>query len=311
MVQGAPAEPAVRDPKRDNALYHDAAAATYDGKWSLSFQELGRGYVRLRAERMLHRRQFPRALEVGCGTGFWILNLWQSGFVEELHGTDISEGMLEVCSGNARKLGCDIDLRRADAEDLPYPDGSFDLVTGHAFLHHLPQPAMALAEMYRVLRPGGTLFLAGEPTAAGDRLAGVSKQAVVGAFRLLDRVPALREVRRAPDAPPATEEERVLRDLEFAVDLHTFEPSQVAGWAREVGFERIRIETEELTASLFGWAVRTVEGEARPGLLGKRWARFAMYGWVWLYRLDQDVLYRVVPKRLFYNLLLVAQKPAG
>ena len=303
--------PPHRDPKRDNALYHDAAAATYDGKWSLSFEELGRGYVRARAERMLHRRRYDRALEVGAGTGFWILNLWQNGYVEEAHATDISEGMVAVCRENAERLGCDIDLRLADGEELPYPDETFDLVTGHAFLHHLPQPREGLAEMLRVLRPGGALFLAGEPTRAGDRLAGLSKRAVVRAFRALERLPALRDIRRPPSPEPATEEERVLRDLEFAVDLHTFEPRDMVAWARETGFRAVRVETEELAASLFGWAVRTIEGEARPGLLGRRWAIAAMYGWVWLYRFDQAALYRLLPKRLFYNLLLYAEKPGG
>jgi ubiquinone/menaquinone biosynthesis C-methylase UbiE len=299
----------ARDPKRDNALYHDAAASTYDDKWSLSFKELGRGYVRVRAERMLPGIRFTRALEVGAGTGFWILNLWQNGIVDEVHATDISEGMLAVCRRNAKDLGCEVDARLADAEELPYPDGTFDLVTGHAFLHHLPEPRRALSEMHRVLRPGGILFLAGEPTRAGDRLAALSKRAVVAAFRALERFPSLRDLRRPRAPEPATEADRVLRDLEFAVDLHTFEPDELFAWTREAGFERVRVETEELLASLFGWAVRTIEGEIRPGLLGRRWAVVAMYGWVWLYRFDQAALYRVVPKRLFYNLLLSAQKP--
>lgn len=301
----------ARDPKRDNAIYHDAAAATYDDKWSLSFQDLGRGYVQVRAERMLPERRYERALEVGAGTGFWILNLWQNGYVGEVHATDISEGMLEVCRRNAEGLGCGLDARLADAEELPYPDETFDLVTGHAFLHHLPEPRRALAEMHRVLRPGGTLFLAGEPTRAGDRLAGLSKRAVVAAFRVLDRTPRFRSLRRPPAPEPVTDEERVLRDLEFAVDLHTFEPAELEAWTREAGFGPVRTETEELLASLFGWAVRTIEGEIRPGVLGRRWAVVAMFGWVWLYRFDQAALYRILPKRLFYNLLLHARKPGG
>jgi ubiquinone/menaquinone biosynthesis C-methylase UbiE len=312
VAPGAPQgveEAAPRDPKRDNALYHDAAAATYDGKWSLTFQDFGRGYVRARAERMLPLRRYGRALEIGAGTGFWILNLWQTGYVEEVHATDISEGMLAVCKGNASELGCDIDLRSADAEELPYPDETFDLVTGHAFLHHVPDPREALAEMFRVLRPGGALFLAGEPTRVGDRLAGLSKRAVVRAFRALEGVPGFRGVRRSPSTAPATEEERVLRELEFAVDLHTFEPRDLAAWARQVGYQGVRVETEELLASVFGWAVRTIEGEARPGLLGRGWAIAAMYGWVWLYRFDQAALYPILPKRLFYNILLYAEKP--
>ena len=313
MAQRAVQEPAepvpARDPKRDNAIYHDAAAGSYDGKWALTFEGPGFEYVRARAEWMLPASSYPRVLEVGCGTGYWGLNLWQAGYVDEAHATDISQGMLAVCRARAEHLGCDIELRRSDAERLPYPDRSFDLVTGHAFLHHLPEPRAALAEMFRALRPGGAVFLAGEPTVLGDRLAGLSKRALVAAGRLAAAVPPLRRYLRQPPGPPATERERNLRDLEFAVDLHTFEPAEVERWTRDAGFDRVRVETEELVASLVGWAVRTFEAEVRPGLLGRRWGRFAYGTWRALYELDQRVLCSVLPKRLFYNLLLYAEKP--
>ncbi|MGH2723867.1 MAG: class I SAM-dependent methyltransferase [Actinomycetota bacterium] len=298
----------VLDPRRANEIYHDAAAASYDGKWAIAFDEPSRAYVADRAARMLPRPGYGRVLEVGCGTGFWLLNLVQSGFVREAHATDISAGMLKVCGENARRLGCRVELRASDAERLPYEDGTFDLVTGHAFLHHVPDPRAVLGEMFRVLRPGGTLLIAGEPTRAGDRLAGGAKAAVVRASRLAGRVPALRGYLRPPSAPPVTEEERILRDLEFAVDLHTFEPEEVTGWARDLGAAAVRVETEELTSSVVGWAIRTLEAEVRPGLLGPRWARFAFRTWVALYRLDR-ALYRAVPGRLFYNLLLYAERP--
>jgi hypothetical protein len=123
------------------------------------------------------------------------------------------------------------------------------------------------------------------------------------------RVPGLRDLRRPPGPAPGTEEERVLHDLQWDVDLHTFEPGSVAAWLGEAGFERVRTETEELTATVFGWAVRTLESEVRPELLGRRWAWLAFLGWRGLYRFDQAVLYRVLPKRIFYNLLAAARKP--
>ena len=298
---------AALDPKTANVLYHDAAAQTYDAKWAISFDPPAQAYVRERAERMLTAERYGRVLEPGAGTGFFLLNLWQTGFVGEAHATDISEGMLEVCRLNAERLGCEIETRAGDAEQLPYPDGTFDLVAGHAFLHHLPDPAAAIAEMYRVLRPGGTLFIAGEPTRWGDRLAGVAKWAARTSFRLADRLPGVR-IRREDAPAPASDADRVVQDLQFDVDLHTFDPRQVGGWLRDAGFDRVRIETEELVASLFGWTVRTIESEARPGLLGSRWARFAYRGWRTLYRLD-DELRSVIPARFFYNLLLVAGKP--
>jgi ubiquinone/menaquinone biosynthesis C-methylase UbiE len=299
------------DPKRANVLYHDAAASRYDEKWSISFDEPAVSYVRERAAWLLSRDRYERVLEVGAGTGFLILNLWQAGFVGEAHATDISEGMLGVCVRTAERLGCELDVRAGDAEALPYSDGSFDLVVGHAVLHHLPDPAAALAEIHRVLVPGGGLLIAGEPTRFGHRISGLSKAAVRTTFRAAAHVPALRRVARDGHAPPPSdEEERVLRELEWEVDLHTFRPSELASMARDAGFDRVRIETEELVSSLFGWGVRTAESEARPGLLGRRWAAFAFLAYRALYRLDRG-LYRVLPKQLFYNVLLYAEKPAA
>jgi SAM-dependent methyltransferase len=299
---------ATFDPKAANVLYHDAAASTYDAKWAISFHPPAQAYVRERAERMLSAQRYRRVLEVGAGTGFFILNLWQTGFVGEAHATDISERMLEVCRANAELLGCAVETRVGDAEQLPYEDETFDLVAGHAFLHHVPDPQAALAEIRRVLRPGGELFIAGEPTLWGDRLAGVVKAAARTSFRLAGSVPGIRIRREQPPAP--SDEHRAMHDLEFDVDLHTFEPRAVAEWARRAGFQEVKTETEELVASLFGWAVRTIEAEARPGIFGRRWARFAYRSWRALYRVD-DALRHVLPAGLFYNLLLAGQKPRG
>jgi SAM-dependent methyltransferase len=295
------------NPKTANELYHDAAAASYDAKWAIGFDPPSQLYVRQRAERMLPHARYDRVLEVGTGTGFFLLNMWQTGFVGQAHATDISRGMLEVCKANAEMLGCAIETRPADAEVLPYEDDTFDLVVGHAFLHHIPDPKLALAEMRRVLRPGGAVFIAGEPTLWGDRLAGVVKRVTRASFRAAGSLPGV-AIRREAPPPPSSEEERVLHEHEFDVDLHTFQPANVEAWAREAGLDAVRIETEELIASFFGWAVRTLEAEARPDLLGKRWARFAFRTWRSLYRID-DLLRGVVPSGLFYNLLLYAEKP--
>jgi ubiquinone/menaquinone biosynthesis C-methylase UbiE len=296
----------VIDAKEANLRYHDAAARDYDAKWSISFDERCIDYVRERAERMLPRRRYGRVLEVGVGTGFFLLNLWQAGFVEEAHATDLSQGMLAACEGNAGRLGCELRTAAGDAEALPFADATFDLVVGHAFLHHLPDYAAAIAEMRRVLRPGGALLIAGEPTALGDRIAGVAKRVTSMGLRVAERVrPGL----TAPAAEPSNDDERVLRDLEWHVDLHTFEPAALARVAGDAGFARVRVETEELAASVFGWTVRTIEARARPGLLDARWAWFAYRNWRRLYRIDQRMLYRVVPKRAFYNLLLYAERP--
>lgn len=296
------------DPKTANVLYHDAAARSYDEKWSISFDERSMSYVRDRAERMLPKPRYERVLEIGCGTGFFILNLWQVGYVGEAHVTDISTAMLQACVENARRLGCEVLPRPADAEGLPYGDGSFDLVLGHAFLHHIPEPPAALEEIHRVLAPGGAVFIAGEPTRAGDRIAEASRSAVRAAIRGADRV-ALGQLRNGDHRHASDpQDDRILRELEFAVDLHTFEPADVERWTSDAGFVRIRTETEELLSSVFGWGARTLQAEARPGLLGRRWPAFTYRAYLRLYGIDR-LLYRFVPKRLFYNLLLYGEKP--
>jgi SAM-dependent methyltransferase len=256
---------------------------------------------------MIPERRYERVLEVGAGTGYLLLNMERAGFVGEAHATDISTGMLDVLRRNAAAVGCAVRTRPGDAEALPYGDAEFDLVAAHAVLHHLPDPAAALADWHRVLRPGGWVLILGEPTEWGHRLAGVAKSAARTAWRGAARLPGLEGIRRPPHEP-ATEGDRTLRDLEFAVDLHTFDPGRVAGWARKAGFAPVRVETEELLASLSGWAVRTIEAEARPGLLGPWWAHGATLSWRVLSRVDR-ALGRVVPKRLFYNLLLSGRKP--
>src|SRR5687768_11462935 len=113
-MSGPPVPGSRIDPKTANILYHDAAAASYDGKWAISFDERSVRYVRDRAERMLPKRSYGRVLEIGSGTGFFLLNLWKAGYVEEAHATDISAGMLAVCAESARRVGCDLRTQTAD-----------------------------------------------------------------------------------------------------------------------------------------------------------------------------------------------------
>jgi ubiquinone/menaquinone biosynthesis C-methylase UbiE len=305
-VESPQVEARPMDPKTANVLYHDAAARTYDAKWAISFDDRCISYVWERAERMLPRARYERVLELGCGTGFFLLNLWQAGFAGEVHACDISPGMVATFLETARTLGCDARARVADAESLPYPDESFDLVVGHAFLHHIPDPWRVLREARRVLRPGGSVFVAGEPTVLGDRMARSVGRFTSRSWRAAAR--AVPRLRKPHTGEPSSEADRVLRDLEWRVDLHTFDPLGLADMARTAGFREVRVETEELVSSLVGWAVRTIEAEAPPGLLGDRWGRFAYRTYRRLYALDRDVLYRFVPKRLFYNALLYGER---
>nr|MDQ6915873.1 class I SAM-dependent methyltransferase [Actinomycetota bacterium] len=172
--------PATAAEIRDfNTRYHDAAAAGYDAKWGIDFGPVGQRQVVAKLSKALGGRRpghFARALEVGAGTGYFSLNLLQTGVVAAATCMDISPGMLDVLAANARELALEVDTVAGEAERLPAPDDSFDLVFGHAVLHHIPDLERAFAEFRRVLRPGGRIAFAGEPSRYGDRLAALPKR---------------------------------------------------------------------------------------------------------------------------------------
>ncbi len=300
---------AFEDPKRANVLYHDWEASTYDDKWSISFDGRCIDYARDRFEHVAGTEGWPygRALELGCGTGFFLLNLKQAGVLGEGHVTDISPGMVEAARRNAELLGFSVQGRVADAEGLPYDDETFDLVVGHAVLHHIPDVELALREVMRVLKPGGRFVFAGEPTRRGDWVARRLSQATWwAASRALQRGP-LRERYGRPEAE--LEESSAAAALEGVVDLHTFDPDELARTCLRAGAVDVGTVTEELTAAWFGWPVRTLEAAVRPGSLGWNWAMFAYKGWLRLSALDEKVLGRVVPAQYFYNVCVTGLKP--
>jgi ubiquinone/menaquinone biosynthesis C-methylase UbiE len=300
-------EAARDDPKRANILYHDWEASTYDEKWSISYDERCITYARDRFTMIAGDAGWPygRALEIGSGTGFFLLNLMQAGVATRGSVTDISPGMVEVALRNAASLGLDVDGRVADAETIPYQDGTFDLVVGHAVLHHIPDVERALRETLRVLRPGGRFVFAGEPTRYGDVVARKLSQATWWATTRATRLPALAQWRR-----PQVELDESSRAaaLEAVVDLHTFPPAELRRMAIAAGAVDVEVRTEELTAAWFGWPVRTFECAVPPGRLGWDWAMFAYRTWQRLSALDRR-LARVVPPGLFYNALVTGIRP--
>jgi SAM-dependent methyltransferase len=213
--------------------------------------------------------------------------------------------MVEVAQRNARALGFEVEGRVADAERLPYGDDEFDLVIGHAVLHHIPDVELALREVLRVLKPGGRFVFAGEPTRHGDYIARRLSRFTWAATTRATRLPQLAAWRR-----PQTELDDSARAaaLEAVVDLHTFAPTELAAVARRAGAAAVQVRTNELFAAWFGWPVRTFECAVPKERLGMRWANFALHGWLRLSTLDR-VLEHVVPAGLFYNAEVTGLKP--
>jgi ubiquinone/menaquinone biosynthesis C-methylase UbiE len=301
-------EAARRDTKLAQVLYHDWEAGTYDDKWSISFDQRCIDYVRDRFVAVAGEDGWPYApaLEIGVGTGFFSLNLVQAGALEQVTVTDLSPGMVEAAQRNARGLGFEVAGEVADAESLPFPDATFEIVVGHAVLHHVPDVEQAFREILRVLRPGGCFVLCGEPTRYGDLVARRLSRATWEVATRVTRLPPLRSRWARPQVE--LDESSRAAALEAVVDLHTFDPGVLRRTALRAGAIDVRTVTEELTAAWFGWPVRTLEHALPRERLGLRWAQFAYHGWLGLSAVDRR-LARVVPGELFYNVSLTGTRP--
>lgn len=287
-----------------NTRYHDVAADHYDAKWGIDFGDIGLHQVTAKVAKALGGASghYRRSLEIGAGTGYFTLNLMRAGIVEQATCTDISPGMLAALTANAKRLGLQVQTLTADAERLPFDDESFDLVLGHAILHHIPDLLGAFAEFKRVLAPGGTLLFAGEPSRYGDRIARVPKRAAGIA------APLWRAAVGARPAPPA-EGGAPDAALEQYVDVHAFSPRELSGFASSAGFEQVRITGEELLANWFGWTNRTLEATADQRDVPWAWRQYAYRGYLLLQQLDRRLLERRLPAAIFYNLMITARRP--
>jgi len=117
--------------------------------WYTGRRKILTSFVEDICRRVTDRR--PRILDVGCGTGANLLMLSQYGDAE---GVDISEDALAFC----RERGLE-KVKLGAGEELPYDDGTFDLVTALDVVEHMDDDLAGLREMRRVLRPGGRVLL--------------------------------------------------------------------------------------------------------------------------------------------------------
>jgi SAM-dependent methyltransferase len=290
-----------------NTRYHDAAADEYDAKWGIDFGDTGQKQVRsklVKALGGLDRPNLGDGLEIGSGTGYFSLNLLQMGAIDRLTATDISPGMLQRLATTAEALGLDVETVATEAEGLPFEDESFDIVFGHAVLHHIPDLDTAFSEFRRVLRPGGVVAFAGEPSRYGDRLAALPKRAGLLA------APAWRRLVRARRRSVPEAEQSNGHALESEVDVHAFAPADLRRLLRDAGFENRRVGGEELLSNAWGWGLRTVESTAEPDSVPWGWRSFAFRSYIALQKVDTKVLEPHLPAELFYNLLVSGRKPA-
>jgi ubiquinone/menaquinone biosynthesis C-methylase UbiE len=289
-----------------NVRYHDLAARHYDAKWGITYGEEGQAQVTAKLLKALGRAPgvFDRALEIGAGTGYFTLNLMRAGVVREAVATDISPRMLEALGRSAEQLGLTVETAVCEASHLPFDDSSFDLVFGHAVLHHVPDLQRAFEEFRRVLRPGGMVAFCGEPSRRGDRISALPKRGAYAAAPVWRALIGASEREAGRNGRPS-EEAR----LEQVVDLHSFTPAQLGAHARAAGLESVRVSGEELAAALFGWINRTLEGTVDPSDVPQAWRVYAHRGYLLLQRVDRALLEPRLPPALFYNLLVSARSP--
>ena len=141
----------MEDPTAKAVRVWDKTAPRYDRDirfWERVQLTGGREWIAARAE--------GRVLEVAIGTG---RNLEHYPPDVTVTGIELSPAMLAIARQHSTDLGRDVDLREGDAQALPFPADSFDTVVCALSLCTIRDPAAAIAEMKRVLRPGGRLLL--------------------------------------------------------------------------------------------------------------------------------------------------------
>lgn len=139
--------------KVDNSIYE-----TYGDKWYTADDDpvaLLRAENKIKTPWIVERlKSQSKILDVGCGAGFLTNELALAS--HKVTGVDLSGESLEV----ARRFDQtkSVEYKMADAYDLPFADASFDVVCAMDFLEHVDEPARAIKEFSRVLKPGGQFF---------------------------------------------------------------------------------------------------------------------------------------------------------
>jgi ubiquinone/menaquinone biosynthesis C-methylase UbiE len=132
-----------------------AAARDYD---AMDHREVNERFV---ADFLIAWPGGQSVLDVGSGTAQIPIALCRRALAVEVVAIDAARHMIDLACDNVARAGLQnrIRLEQTDAKQLPFPDGSFEAVISNSIVHHIPRPEAVLAEIVRVTRRGGSLFV--------------------------------------------------------------------------------------------------------------------------------------------------------
>ncbi len=232
-------------------------------------------------------------LDAACGTGFLAYHLLARAQPASLVLADISPAEIaeaERLLHGHQRVPPDLRAVPCDLTRTPFADESFDVVIGNSFLHHFASVPAALAELRRILRPGGRLIALHEPTPPAFALES-GHPLVLAAYLLRGRawIDRMRYVGPGVVGPDRG-------------DVWVFERDELPALLREAGFGSTSVEPWHLTRPVVVGVLRLHLGEHLPRL--RRWQTGVLGAAV---RLD-DAAARVLPARAFGSLSVVARR---
>ena len=144
----------MRDFEQMSKIHFDAQAKEYDENETVYYSKFPKVSCRDVAKK-LELYDYENLLDVGCGTGF-LIELLKNQKDAQYYGLDLSPEMIKVAKS---KFSEGVNLVEGSADNLPYPDNTFDIVCCVQSFHHYPYPEKAMEEAYRVLKSDGLYIL--------------------------------------------------------------------------------------------------------------------------------------------------------
>ena len=144
----------MKDYEALSKRHFDQQAAEYDDRDTVYYSREGKISCR-DIEALLRSENYDSLLDVGCGTGF-LINMLAEQHKADYVGLDLSTEMIRMAE---KKQIPGARFINGTADNLPFPDASFDIVTCSQSFHHYPYPEKAMQEAFRVLKPGGIYIL--------------------------------------------------------------------------------------------------------------------------------------------------------